>query len=247
MAAIPEPAPGAEPQVAATPEPAPGAEPQEPATPEPAPGANPQEPATPELESPGTSEPVLALRAEPQSPGPPEPAPRAGPQSALVTAPTATDPAWMTQTKAAFRPVALVVRPAPRRPATLSAAGPWRAAASPLPFALPPDADVTSLPALGPSASSRGPDAAAIDRTKRRRAEGADVEQGPRSPLGPLDRTFHAASSAAPGGGAAPDLIWWCIIVLGLAAYRPQTLRRHCVRQVARRLVGFASFHEQPG
>ena len=236
--APPEPVPSPEQQEPAPPEPVPSPEPQEPAPPEPAPSAESQAPATPEP----------APSAESQEPAPPEPAPSAELQTALATAPTATDPAWIvTQTEAASPPAARAVRPAPRRPATPSAAGPRRAAASPVPFALPPYVDdVSSLPALAPSASSRGPTAAAIDPTKRRRAERADVEQGPHSPLGPLDRTFHAASGATPGSGASPELLW-CTILLGLAAYRPQTLRRHRVRQFARRLVGFASLHEQPG
>jgi hypothetical protein len=251
--AIPEPAPSAEPQSPGTPEPAPSAESQVPAIPEPAPSpesevpapaipepaprADPKEPATPEP----------APRADPQEPATPEPAPSAEPQSALATAPTATDPASIvTQTEAESPPFARAVRPAPRRPATPSAAGPWRAAASPLPFALPPYVDVSSLPALAPSVSSRGPAGAASDPTKRRRAEGADVERGPHSPLGPLHGTFHAASSATSGGGAAPDL-FWCTILLGLAVYCPQALRRHRVPQLARRLVGVASLHEQPG
>jgi hypothetical protein len=249
--ATPEPAPSAEPQGPATPEPAPSAEPQGPATPEPAPSAEPQEPATPEPapsaepQEPATPEP--APRAEPQEPATPEPTPRAEPQTAFATAPTATDPASIvTQTKAASPPAARAVRRAPRRPATPSTAGPRPAAAGRLPFALPPYVDVSSLPALARRASSRGPAAAANQPTKRRRAEGTDDERGPHSPLGPLDGTFHAASSATSGGGAAPDL-FWCIIVLGLAAYRPQALRRHRVRQVARRLVGFSSLHAQPG
>jgi hypothetical protein len=260
--ATPEPAPSAEPQAPATPEPAPSAEPQAPATPEPAPSAEPQGPATPEpapsaeRQEPATPEP--APRAEPEEPATPEPAPRAVPQSArifapsaapqtdLATAPTATDPtSIVTQTKAASPPAARAVRRAPRRPATPSAAGPRPAAVGRLPFALPPYVDVSSLPALAPRASSPGPAAAANQPTKRRRAEGTDHERGPHSPLGPLDGTFHAASSATSGGGAAPDLSW-CIIVLGLAAYRPQALRRHRVRQVARRLVGFSSLHAQP-
>ena len=85
-----------------------------------------------------------------------------------------------------------------------------------------------------------------MDPTRRRRAEGADIAHGRQSPLGPLNRTSHAATSAAAGGGAAPEL-FWCVIVLGLAAYRPLTLRRHRIRQLARGLVGFASLRERPG
>jgi hypothetical protein len=247
--ATPEPAPRGEPQGPATPEPAPRAEPQEPATPEPAPRAEPQEPATPEPaprgepQEPATPEP--APRAEPQSPG--TFAPSAEPQTTFATAPTATAPASIvTQTKAASPPAARAVRRAPRRPATPSAAGPRPAAAGRLPFALPPYVDVSSLPALARRASSRDPAPAAIRPTKRRRAEGGDDERGPHSPFGPLDGTVHAASSATSGGGAAPDL-FWCILLLGVAAYRPQALRRHRVRQFARRLVGFAALREQPG
>ena len=243
------PEPSAEPQGPATPELTPSAESQGPATPEPSP--EPQGPATPEptpsAESQGPATPEPTPRADPQSPGTPEPTSSAIPQTALATSPTETDVASLvTQTEAASPPAARAVRPSPRRPVTPSAVDPRRAAASPLPFALPPYEDVSSLPALAPSASSRGPAAAAIHPMKRRRAEGADDERGPHSPLGPLDGTVHAASSATSGGGAAPDL-YWCTILLGLAACRPQALRRHRVRQVARRLVGVASLHEQPG
>lgn len=90
-----------------------------------------------------------------------------------------------------------------------------------------------------PSAAGRG------RADKPARSHRVAVAHAPHAPFAPPNGNLHAASSATSGGGAAQDV--WCALILCLAIFAAQELRRHRVRFGFSSPAGFTLATERPG
>jgi hypothetical protein len=118
-----------------------------------------------------------------------------------------------------------------------------RSPADPPIAALPP----LAAPAAGAAAQS-GPPRPKAQPARHVQPEpsgkGSD-ERRPGAPSGPPGRTSVGAGTAPPAGGGASGL--WCAILVGLAAYTAQQLRRHRRRFVLLKPIGFVTPQQRPG